>query len=252
VLPIVDSLGLSGPAVLQLLPQIAIADAACVVALPLAIDPARAGTAAAGSAAVLGCAAAAFGVLWLAQRRGWRRTAHRKSERRGFALELRVSLLILLLLATLAQRVHVSILLAGFSLGVAVAAIGEPRRLARQLFGLTEGLFGPVFFVWLGASLDLRDLGRHSAMIGLGVALAAAALLAHTTTVITRQPVPLAALSCAQLGVPVAAATIGQQLHLLRPGEPAALLLAAMLTVAAASLGARRAVQPASQAQDGA
>ena len=38
VLPIVDSLGLEGAPVIQLLPQVAIADAACVVALPLVID----------------------------------------------------------------------------------------------------------------------------------------------------------------------------------------------------------------------
>ncbi len=48
VLPIVDSLSLTGPAIVQVLPQVAIADAACIVALPLAIDPARAGRAALG------------------------------------------------------------------------------------------------------------------------------------------------------------------------------------------------------------
>ena len=60
VLPIVDSPRLSGPAVLQVLPQVAIADAACIVALPLAIDPARAGRAALGALAVCACAAALF------------------------------------------------------------------------------------------------------------------------------------------------------------------------------------------------
>ena len=39
ILPIVDSLGLGGRAVFELLPQVAIADAACIVLLPLAIDP---------------------------------------------------------------------------------------------------------------------------------------------------------------------------------------------------------------------
>ena len=49
-------------------------------------------------------------------------------------------------------------MLAGFAFGLVVAAIGEPRRLAKQLFALTEGFLGPLFFVWLGASLDVRDL----------------------------------------------------------------------------------------------
>ena len=43
---------------------------------------------------------------------------------------------------------HVSIMLAGFSFGLAVAGVGEPRRLARQLFAVTEGFLGPLFFVW--------------------------------------------------------------------------------------------------------
>ena len=61
----------------------------------------------------------------------------------------------------LAISTHVSIMLAGFALGLVVAAIGEPRRLARQLFGVTEGFFAPLFFVWLGASLQVRELADH-------------------------------------------------------------------------------------------
>ena len=182
ILPVVDAQQLAGPAVLQLLPQVALADAACIVALPLVIDPTHAGRAAVGAVVVLAAAGLAFVVLRVSERRGWRLLAHRKSERRGFALELRISLLMLLLLAALAQQVHVSIMLAGFSLGLAVAAIGPPRRLARQLFGVSEGLFAPLFFIWLGASLDLRELGQHPSMILLGVVLAAAAGVAHAVT----------------------------------------------------------------------
>ena len=239
ILPIVDAQQLTGPDVLQLLPQVAIADAACVVALPLVIDPTHAGRAAGGAVVVLLAAGLAFLVLRSFERRGWRLVAHRKSERRGFALELRISLLMLLLLAALAQQVHVSIMLAGFSLGLAVAAIGPPRRLARQLFGVSEGLFAPLFFIWLGASLDPRELGQHPSMILLGVVLAAAACSVHAVTALTGAPIPVAVLGAAQLGVPVAAATLGAQLQLLRPGEAAALLLGALLTIAAASAAAR-------------
>ena len=48
---------------------------------------------------------------------------------------------------------HVVFMLAGFALGLSISGVGEPRRLARQLFGITEGFFGPLFFVWLGAGL---------------------------------------------------------------------------------------------------
>jgi len=237
ILPIVDSLHLGGTPILQLLPQIAVADAACIVALPLAVDPRHAGRAALGALAVLGAAAVAYLVLWYLERSGLRDRVHKVSEDRRFALELRINLVILFALAALAMLVHVSLMLAGFAYGLAVAAVGEPRRrLARQLFAITEGFFGPLFFVWLGASLDLRELGRHPVLIGLGLALGAGAVVTHAAMRLTGQPLPVGGLAAAQLGVPVAAATIGAQTGLLRPGEPAALLLGALLTVGVAVL----------------
>jgi len=240
ILPIVDSLRLAGPDVLAALPQIAIADAACIVALPLAIDPSHAARAGAGALAVIGCALVLFVVLRHVEANGWRKRVHEVSEEHEFALELRVSLTILFALAAVATKTHVSIMLAGFTFGIAVAAVGEPRRLAKQLFAITEGMFGPLFFVWLGASLNLRDLGHHPSYIGLGVALGAAAVVTHAAMAVTRQPLPLAALCAAQLGVPVAAATLGTQRHLLKPGQPAALILGALVTIAAATLAGGR------------
>ena len=243
VLPIVDSLRLDGAPVLDLLPQVALADTACIVALPLAIDPGHAGRAALGALAVIGCAVLVFlGLRWV-EGNGLRRRVHRVSERRGFALELRISLIVLFGVAALATRTHVSIMLAGFGLGLAVAAVGEPRRLAKQVFGITEGLFGPLFFVWLGASLDLRDLAHRPSFVGLGALLGAAAVAAHVAARLTGQPIGMGLLAAAQLGVPVAAATIGTQQGLLLRGEASALVFGALLTIALATVGAALAVR---------
>jgi Kef-type K+ transport system membrane component KefB len=237
ILPMVDSLRLGGPAVLQLLPQVAIADAACIVALPLVIDPANALRAALGAAAVVVCSAVLFALLSTFERFDIRLRLHRLSERRKFALELRVSLTLLFALAAVAVGAGVSVMLAGFAFGLVVAAIGEPRRLARQLFAITEGFLGPLFFVWLGASLQLRELAAHPWLILLGVLLGLGALLAHVAMRLTGQPAAVGALACAQLGVPVAAATLATQLDLLAPGEASALILAAVITIAVATLG---------------
>ena len=234
ILPIVGSLRLDGPAVVQLLPQVAIADAACIVALPLAVDPAHAGRAAVGAVAVLAASAIAFAILWRLERNGLRKRTHDVSEKRKFALELRFNLAILFGLAALAVGLHVSVMLAGFSFGLVVAGIGEPRRLARQLFAVTEGFFGPLFFVWLGTSLDLRELGAHRSFVALGLVLGLGAVATHLSMRVTGQPLPAAGLAGAQLGVPVAAATVGTQLHVLRPGEPAALILGALVTIGVA------------------
>jgi Kef-type K+ transport system membrane component KefB len=243
VLPTVASLDLAGPALVDLLPQVAVADAMCIVLLPLVIDPAHVGRAAVGAAVVLVAGGVFFLVLRQVERSGVRERVHRVSEDRQFAVELRVSLAAMFAFAALAVSVHVSLMLAGFVAGLAVSAVGEPRRVARQLFAVTEGFFGPVFFVWLGAGLQLRDVAQHPSMIVLGLCLGVGATLAHLAPVALRQPTPYALLATAQLGVPVAATTIGTQLGLLRPGEGAALILGALValavTVAGGALAAR-------------
>jgi len=236
ILPIIESLDLHGEQILQLLSQVAIADAACIVALPLAIDSVHVGRAGLGALAVIATGAALFGVLRFLERKRYRRRLHRMSEERHFALELRISLVILFSLAAVAGRSHVSVMLAGFVFGLAVAAVGEPRRLARQLFAVTEGFFGPLFFVWLGASLDLRALGARPTLILLGLLLGVGALLSHSLARPTGQPLNLSSLAAAQLGVPVAAATLGTSLNVLQPGESAALILGALVTIAAATI----------------
>jgi Kef-type K+ transport system membrane component KefB len=235
-LPIIDSLGLDGSPVLSVTAQIAVADTASIVLLPLVINPQRAPGAALGALAIAGGAVVLFLVLRTADRRGWRRRLHRYSHERRFALELRISLIVLFTLCALAIATHVSIMLAGFALGLVVAGIGTPRRLARQLFGITEGFFSPLFFVWLGASLQVRELGEHPGFILLGVGLGLGAVLAHSVGRLLGQPLTLAVLAAAQLGVPVAAATLGTEQHLLAPGEPSALMLGALITIGSTSI----------------
>ncbi|MBV8347638.1 MAG: cation:proton antiporter [Mycolicibacterium sp.] len=235
-LPIIQSLGLGGEPVLSVTAQIAIADTASIVVLPLVIDPTDAPRAALGGLAVAACAVALYFILRWFDRAGYRKRLHRYSEKTQFALELRGELIMLFGLAALAMYTRVSIMLAGFALGLVFSAIGEPRRVARQLFGISEGFFAPLFFVWLGASLRVRELGAHPQLILLGLALGLGALLAHCAGALLRQPLPLAVLSAAQLGVPVAAATLGTQQHLLAGGESAALMLGALVTIAATSV----------------
>lgn len=238
ILPMIQDIGLTGPRVVALLPQVAIADAACIVALPLVIDPDHAARAAIGALAVIAAAAGLYLVLREFERTGRRRRMHKLSEKRKFALELRINLLTLFALAAVATSTHVSIMLAGFSYGFVVAAIGEPRRLARQLFAITDGFLGPLFFVWLGATLDLRALGGHPSYIALGLALGVGAIVVHGLLRVVGQPLALGALAAAQVGVPVAAATLGTRLGLLSPQESAALMLGAMVTIAVAALAA--------------
>jgi Kef-type K+ transport system membrane component KefB len=235
-LPMIDSLRLHGPQVLAVTAQIAIANAACIVLLPLVIDFRHAPTAALGGLAITGCAVVLFVLLRAADRRGWRQRMHDYSQKQRFALELRTNLLVLFGLATLAVSTDVSVMLAGFALGLVIAMVGEPRRLARQLFGITEGFFSPLFFVWLGASLQVRELGSHPKFILLGIGLGLGGVLVHSVGRLLGQPLTFAVMSSTQLGVTVAAAAIGTQRHLLAAGEASALIFGALLTIAATSI----------------
>lgn len=258
VLPVVQEAGLSSPSVLVMITHVAVADTAAIVLLPLAEQPSRAGRALLGVLAVAGAAVAVFLIVRELRVRGWQRRLHRLSRRRNLGLELREQLIIVFGLAGLAEAVGVSVMLAGFAAGLILAAQGEPRRLARQLFGLADGFLGPVFFVWLGASLQLKDLVDHPRLFGLAGALALATVAVHAAARLLGQPLPLAVLAGAQLGVPVAAVTIGARTGSLRPGEGAAILTAALLglavtagAAAVAERGARGSDPGLRQAQSG-
>lgn len=232
ILPSLGDTPLEAPPIVAMVAQVAIADTACIVLLPLTIDPSAALSKAFGVVVVLAASFAIFLFFRWAERSGRRHQLHRVSEDRGLALELRISLAILFVIVALAQWVGVSPMLAGFGVGLALAAVGEPRRLARQLFGLTEGFFAPIFFVWLGASLGLRSVLEHPQLLLLGASLGLAAAIVHGLLAVTRQPLPIAVTTCAQLGVPVAAATLGTTHGTLAPGEDAALLIGALVTIA--------------------
>lgn len=236
VMPALDGMPLTGSTMVAMLPQLAIADAMCIVLIPLVMDPANAPRAALGAVLVAVMALAFWLILRWAERSGRRRSVHAVSAERGLAIELRSVLVALFLMAAVAQWLHVSIMLVGFATGLAVAGAGEPRRVAHQVFALTEGLFAPIFFVWLGASLNLRELAAHPSAIVLGLALGLSALAVHALGALTGQPWPVAVATGAQLGVPVAAATLGAGSGLLGPGEPAALLLGALVTILAVAL----------------
>ena len=107
VLPIVDSLALGGRDVVELLPQVAVADAACIVLLPLVIDPDHVARAALGALVVLLAGGVLFWALRAVERSGVRGRVHDVSEDRQFAVELRVSLTALFAMAALAVAVHV-------------------------------------------------------------------------------------------------------------------------------------------------
>jgi Kef-type K+ transport system membrane component KefB len=167
--------------------------------------------------------------------------AKRESRRREWALQLRISVLLLLVLASIAQLTGASVLVAGFAAGIVLRQFHQPNRLVNQLAGLAAGFFVPAFFVLLGATLDLRALVSSSSAIALAVAMGAAATSVHLVAAVAAgrdQRVPSGLLATAQLGLPSAAAALGLATGALGPAVAAALVAAGCLTLIPATIGA--------------
>src|SRR5262249_55850322 len=119
LLPELEEQGLlDEPRALTVMSQVALADVGAIVALPLVLQPSRALRAALGGLLVAACVLVLFGLARLLHRRHWVRELRRWSKRRGWALDLRVSLLVLFGLVWVAQRSGTSILVAGFGVGL--------------------------------------------------------------------------------------------------------------------------------------
>jgi Kef-type K+ transport system membrane component KefB len=229
---------LDDPRALTVMAQVALADIAAIVALPLVLQPGHALRAALGGLLVAACVVLLYGVTRLLHGRPWVGEVRRWSKRRGWALDLRVSLLVLFGLVWVAQRSGTSALIAGFGAGLVVAAVGGPKRLSRQVAGVAQGFMVPLFFVVLGARLDLRALWHHPSLLVLAALLAALNAVVHLLAALfTRQSLGAGLAATAQLGVPAAAVTLGLEQHVLTSGEGSAIVAAALVSLALTAAG---------------
>lgn len=237
-LPVLQELGRSDWAALVTTVWIAAADVVTVLLLPLVLAVSGMGRVLAGGALVVAAGAVLYVVANHARGRPIVHRVRSLSHERGWGLDLRVSLLALFACAWLADRFGSSILLAGFTVGVVVAMLGEPRRVADQLIGLGEGFLIPLFFVHLGAQLDLGALvGSANAMVLAGT-LAVVAIAIHVVAGwVWRLPLGAGLLASAQLGVPAAVVSIGLSTSVLTAAQGAAVMASVLVTFGACSVG---------------
>ena len=233
LLPVVEELGvLDDDRVLTVMAQVAVADVAAIVALPLVLQPSKAGGAALGGLAVVAAAAALFGAAYALRANPFVHRMRKESKHRGWALDLRLALVSLFVLAWLAVRSGTSVLIAGFSVGLVVALVGGPKRLSRQVTGVAAGFFVPLFFVVLGARLDLRAVAHKPSILELTALLTVANVAVHVlASTLTRQRLPAALAATAQLGLPAGVVTLGLQQNAITAAQGGAILLAALITI---------------------
>lgn len=236
-LPIIEEAGLQGAPILTAMAWITIADVLATLAIPLAIKPSRAGHAALGVLIVAALVVLVFGAADRLRRLDAVQSARREGKRREWAIDLRLAVVVLVGLAFVAQEVGASILVAGFGTGLVVGAIGGPKRLSREVLGLGQGFLIPLFFVLLGAKLNLRALGSDHAVL-LAVLLAAGTIAVHVlVSLAIRTPRAIGLLASAQMGVPAAVIALGLPAHTLNQGQASAIFCAALVTIAACAAG---------------
>jgi len=240
--PTIRERGLTGPAIAILITWITLADALTAVLMPLALSAAsRIPLALLGDGLIVALAAASMMLARRLFKTGLADEVKRESKHRHWALQLRLSVLLLLALAAIADRTGASLLVAGFAAGIVLRRFDEPNRLAQQLTGLASGFFVPAFFVLLGASLDLGALVHSPSAIGLALAMAIGATAVHVMASLvagTETRLPAGLLAAAQLGLPAAAASLGLASGALAPAVAAALVAGGVLTLIPASAGA--------------
>jgi Kef-type K+ transport system membrane component KefB len=238
VLPALHEAGVSAERALLAIAWATIADVATIVAVPLVLNPSHAARAALGALAVAAGAALVYVLAHALARAEPVKALRRQSRPRAWALDLRVSLVALFALCALAQWAGTSILIAGFAGGLIVALEGGPHRLSDQVSGVANGFLVPVFFVVLGAGLDVRALVRSPGQLELAAALTLGMVLVHVLAArFIRAPVWSALIVTAQLGVPAAVVELGLSDRVLNAGQGAAIILAALVSLAVCATG---------------
>jgi Kef-type K+ transport system membrane component KefB len=249
VLTMISEARLTGRQALTVIGQVTIADVVTILAIPLVLQPHRAGHAALGGALVAAGAVAVYALAHRLYRTGWVHRVRKRSKQRRWALDLRLSLLVLFTLSWLATESGTSVLLAGFGTGLLVAALGGPKRLFTQVRGLADGFFVPLFFVLLGARLQLGALIDQPSILRLTLALLLLTVTIHLLAArLTRQRAPAALIATAQLGVPAAVVTLGLQATVITAAQGAAIITAALASLGTATLGTARLARQAREA----
>jgi Kef-type K+ transport system membrane component KefB len=247
--PILEERSLAGPNVAFLIAWVALADSMTVVLMPLTL--AKGGNpleAIGGDAAII---AAGVLILLAAQRArhyAFIHQMHAESLRRGWAWQVRISLLLLFGLSAIAQETGASTLVAGFIAGMILVRLRESDRLALQFSGVANGFFVPLFFLLLGAELNLRALVTSPSSIVLAIGLAVGTVITHVIAARVaghERYLATGLAASAQLGMPAAAASLGLSTGLLGPAEAAALVAAGCLTLIPATVGSLLLARPA-------
>jgi len=238
VMPMLLERRLAGRTIVLTTAWIAMSDVATMLALPIVMSTGQTAQVAIGALIVTAVSVGCFLAMKFFRTSATGEYLRHLSKERGWALDMRLSLGILFGLAWLATVFGTSVLVAGFAAGAVAALVGQPKRFYKQLIGIADGLFIPLFFVTLGARLDVMDLFTSLKNIELALLIAVSGLVVHWAVArLVKLPAASGLTASASMGLPAAVVSLGLSAGFLTPGQGAAVIAAALLSLISCSIG---------------
>jgi Kef-type K+ transport system membrane component KefB len=239
VLRMINERNLSGAGLTVTTTWIPLADMSTLASLPLAMSQGKTLQVILGTLVIIGVGCVVL--VFIKKFENSDSGSHYKqlSKKRNWAWQMKYYLCALFGLCLLSQLVGVtSTIVAGFVMGATATLVGVPRRFEKELLGLGEGLFIPLFFVTLGAKLDIRALLTSVANMELALCIATGALVVHLLVAkLLRLPLSSGFMAASSMGLPAAIVSTGLADNLVEPGQGAAIIAAALISLGFASFG---------------
>jgi Kef-type K+ transport system membrane component KefB len=208
LLPALQETDAAGPDALTVMAQVTIADVVTILSVPIVLQPGRTVHAVLGATLVTVAVLLLLGAARLLAGHPWVRRIRRLSKQRHW---------------------------------LTVALLGGPRRLSTPMRGVADGFFVPLYFVILGAQLDLHGLIDDPELLVLTGALATLNVLIHLAAIaLVRRPPSAGLAASAQLGVPAAVASLGLAEGVLSGPVATAIVAAAVISLGVCTVGVER------------
>jgi Kef-type K+ transport system membrane component KefB len=237
-LRMIDERKLSGPGLTVTTTWIPLADMSTLAMLPIVMAEGHAKGILFGAVIVLATGFVAFLGLKGFNDSRVGKSFRQLSKESDWALEMVIYLIVLFTLCFLSAQFGMSTIVAGFVTGAAATVIRVPgKRFREQLKGI-EAFFIPCFFVILGAKIDVRALFTSVSNLELALLIAVGALVVHIVVAkILRLPMSAGFMAASSMGLPAAMVSTGLTDGILTPGQSAAIVAAALLSLVFASIG---------------
>ncbi|HEY9793408.1 MAG TPA: cation:proton antiporter [Candidatus Obscuribacterales bacterium] len=241
VLPILAERKTVGDQATALTVWIPIADMATMILLPLAFGIGSSLQIMIGAGIVAVVGVVAFYGLRLFKDSAIGKRYRKLSKERFWALDLRLMLGVLVGLAALATKFGTSVLVAGFVAGLVSSLLGQPKRMKRQTTGVAEGFLVPLFFVFIGARIDLHALFTSPNNLMLCGMIVVAGLVVHLIAAkLARLKFSTGLIASQHMGLPAAIVSMGLAEHVINEGQAAAVITAALISLAVCLVGITR------------